>query len=49
MKTCAIVGINWGDEGNGRMADLLTQGYVEYMETAAGCHAGPERAAYIKE
>ena len=22
MKTCAIVGINWGDEGKGRMVDL---------------------------
>lgn len=27
MKTCAIVGINWGDEGKGRMVDLLTQDY----------------------
>ena len=23
MKTCAIVGINWGDEGKGRMVDLV--------------------------
>ena len=23
----AIVGINWGDEGKGRMVDLLTQHY----------------------
>ena len=22
---CAIVGINWGDEGKGRMVDLLTE------------------------
>ena len=27
MKNCAIVGINWGDEGKGRMVDLLTQEY----------------------
>ena len=27
MKNCAIVGINWGDEGKGRMVDLLTQAY----------------------
>ena len=27
MKTCAIVGINWGDEGKGRMVDLLTESY----------------------
>ncbi|MBP5623942.1 MAG: adenylosuccinate synthetase, partial [Lachnospiraceae bacterium] len=27
MSKCAIVGINWGDEGNGRMVDLLTEKY----------------------
>ena len=27
MKNCAIVGSNWGDEGKGRMVDLLTQAY----------------------
>ena len=27
MSNCAIVGINWGDEGKGRMVDLLTQDY----------------------
>ena len=27
MKNCAIVGINWGDEGKGRMVDLLTEDY----------------------
>ena len=27
MANCAIVGINWGDEGKGRMVDLLTQDY----------------------
>ena len=25
MSTCAIVGINWGDEGKGRMVDLLAE------------------------
>ncbi|MBQ6544463.1 MAG: adenylosuccinate synthetase, partial [Lachnospiraceae bacterium] len=24
MKSCAIVGVNWGDEGKGRMVDLLS-------------------------
>lgn len=53
MKTYAIVGINWGDEGKGRMGDLLTRDYVEYMETAVGCYVGyvsvgPEWDAYIK-
>ena len=27
MGNCAIVGINWGDEGKGRMVDLLTAKY----------------------
>ena len=25
MANCAIVGINWGDEGKGRMVDLPDQ------------------------
>ena len=27
MQYSAIVGINWGDEGKGRMVDLLTAEY----------------------
>ena len=27
MGSCAVVGINWGDEGKGRMVDLLTNDY----------------------
>ena len=27
MANCAIVGINWGDEGKGRMVDLISQEY----------------------
>ena len=27
MANCAIVGINWGDEGKGRMVDYLTEQY----------------------
>ena len=27
MSNCAIVGINWGDEGKGRMVDLVTADY----------------------
>ena len=23
MANCAIVGVNWGDEGKGRMVDLI--------------------------
>ena len=36
MKTCAIVGINWGDEGKGRMVDLVAEEYdivVRYQDT----------------
>ena len=28
MRTCAIVGINWGDEGKGHMVDLLTRTHI---------------------
>ena len=24
MSNCVVVGINWGDEGKGRMVDLLS-------------------------
>ena len=27
MSNCVIAGINWGDEGKGRMVDLLTEKY----------------------
>ena len=27
MSNCAIVGINWGDEGKGRMVDLIAREY----------------------
>ena len=27
MANCAIVGINWGDEGKGRMVDLIERDY----------------------
>ena len=36
MSNCAIVGINWGDEGKGRMVDLVTADYdvvVRYQGT----------------
>ena len=37
MANCAIVGINWGDEGKGRMVDYLTGQYdvvVRYQGAA---------------
>ena len=40
MKSCAIVGINWGDEGKGRMVDLLTEGYDVVIRYQGGGNAG---------
>ncbi len=40
MKNCAIVGINWGDEGKGRMVDLLTEKYDVVVRFQGGGNAG---------
>jgi len=40
MKHCAIVGINWGDEGKGRMVDLLTADYDLVVRYQGGGNAG---------
>ncbi len=40
MKTCAIVGINWGDEGKGRMVDLITADYDVVIRYQGGGNAG---------
>ena len=40
MKSCAIVGINWGDEGKGRMVDLLTEDYDVVIRYQGGGNAG---------
>lgn len=40
MANCAIVGINWGDEGKGRMVDLLTQDYDVVIRYQGGGNAG---------
>ncbi len=40
MSNCAIVGINWGDEGKGRMVDLLTSGYDAVVRYQGGGNAG---------
>lgn len=40
MTNCAIVGINWGDEGKGRMVDLLTQDYDVVVRFQGGGNAG---------
>ncbi len=36
----AIVGINWGDEGKGRMVDLLTESYDVVVRYQGGGNAG---------
>ena len=40
MSNCAIVGINWGDEGKGRMVDLFTQDYDVVVRYQGGGNAG---------
>ena len=40
MASCAIVGINWGDEGKGRMVDLLTERYDYVVRYQGGGNAG---------
>ena len=47
----AIVGINWGDEGKGRMVDLLSKDYDIICRYQGGNNAGPtvinERGKFI--
>ncbi len=40
MSNCVIVGINWGDEGKGRMVDLLTEKYNVVVRYQGGGNAG---------
>ena len=40
MACTAIVGINWGDEGKGRMVDLLTEKYDIVVRYQGGGNAG---------
>ena len=40
MSNTAIVGINWGDEGKGRMVDLLTESFNVVVRYQGGGNAG---------
>ena len=40
MANCAIVGINWGDEGKGRMVDYLTNHFDVVVRYQGGGNAG---------
>lgn len=40
MANSAIVGINWGDEGKGRMVDLITKNYDIVVRYQGGGNAG---------
>ena len=40
MTHCAIVGINWGDEGKGRMVDYLAENYDVVVRYQGGNNAG---------
>lgn len=40
MSNCAVVGVNWGDEGKGRMIDLLADRYDIVVRYQGGSNAG---------
>ena len=40
MSHCAVVGINWGDEGKGRMVDLIAKEYDIVCRYQGGNNAG---------
>ncbi len=40
MPTCAIVGVNWGDEGKGRMVDYLASQHDVIVRYQGGSNAG---------
>jgi adenylosuccinate synthase len=40
MSNCAVVGVNWGDEGKGRMIDLLSEKYDIVVRYQGGSNAG---------
>ena len=40
MENCTVVGINWGDEGKGRMVDLLAGQYDIVIRFQGGGNAG---------
>ena len=40
MAICAIVGINWGDEGKGRMVDYLADRFEVVVRYQGGNNAG---------
>ena len=40
QKDCVIVGIDWGDEGKGRMVDLITSDYDVVVRYQGGGNAG---------
>ncbi len=40
MSNCAVVGVNWGDEGKGRMIDLLAEKYDVVVRYQGGSNAG---------
>lgn len=40
MSNCAVVGVNWGDEGKGRMVDFLTEDHDIVIRFQGGGNAG---------
>ena len=40
MANCAIVGINWGDEGKGKITDLMAEASDIVVRFQGGANAG---------
>ena len=47
MSNCAIVGINWGDEGKGRMVDLIAKEYDVVCRYQGGNNAGDRKSTRL--
>ncbi len=47
MGNCVIVGVNWGDEGKGRMVDYLTGQYDVVVRYQGGGNAGGKFALHL--
>ena len=49
MSNCAIVGINWGDEGKGRMVDLIAKEYDVVMPVSGRQQRGPHHRQRVRQ
>ena len=49
MSNCAIVGINWGDEGKGRMVDYFAGQFDVCLLYTSGRRGDPSRATLSEQ